>query len=228
MAVSDENRRLGKVFQCAENEFIATVISLCHEAHLTRVVMASVINDAQALAAFDAQGIAVDQVTPVNTSIPFRLAYATPATLGIDRLAAVAGAVAEFGFRNMLIIDAGTMLTYEFFRAEGCYVGGNISLGLQSRFKAMNAFAETLPLAQASDFENVVGTSTKAALAAGALNGIVFEMQGNIRLAEQQLQTLQTIVLTGGDAEAFATRLDDQRIAIRKNLVLDGINFLRE
>ena len=57
----------------------------------------------------------------------------------MDRLAAVVGANYLSPGRNLLVVDAGTALTYEFIDAEGNYWGGNISPGIYTRFKTLNA-----------------------------------------------------------------------------------------
>ncbi|MDL2213430.1 type III pantothenate kinase, partial [Bacteroides sp. OttesenSCG-928-N06] len=59
------------------------------------------------------------------TPIPVINLYETPHTLGYDRIAAVVGAYDQFPGKNILVIDAGTAITYEFIDAEGRYHGGN-------------------------------------------------------------------------------------------------------
>ena len=47
---------------------------------------------------------------------------------GKDRIAAIAGAQARFPDTNLLVIDAGTAITYDVLSADKRYLGGNISL----------------------------------------------------------------------------------------------------
>ena len=49
-------------------------------------------------------------------------------------MAAVVGANEQFPGRDILVIDAGTCITYEFVDAAARYHGGNISPGLQMGF----------------------------------------------------------------------------------------------
>jgi type III pantothenate kinase len=51
-----------------------------------------------------------------QTKVPFQNLYATPTTLGIDRIVLAAGASLKFPNQNRLIIDAGTCITYDFVR----------------------------------------------------------------------------------------------------------------
>ena len=63
------------------------------------------------------------------TPVPIVNKYRTPKTLGVDRLAAAVAAAWLQPGRNVLIIDIGTCITYDFVNAKGEYKGGNISPG---------------------------------------------------------------------------------------------------
>ena len=52
----------------------------------------------------------------------------------------------QFPGKDILVIDAGTCITYEFIDAAGRYHGGNISPGVQMRFRALHEFTGRLPL----------------------------------------------------------------------------------
>jgi len=94
------------------------------------------------------------------TSIPIRNLYKTPETLGKDRLAAVVGAYSLFHGRDILVFDAGTALTIDFLDKEGNYRGGNISPGLNMRFRALHDYTQKLFLqTQTGDFL-LLGDST--------------------------------------------------------------------
>ena len=77
-----------------------------------------------------------------ETPMPIRLGYRTPQTLGRDRIATAVGAW-SIARRldhtcDILVIDAGTAITYDLVTANGCFVGGNIAPGLSLRFKALH------------------------------------------------------------------------------------------
>ncbi|WP_289621648.1 type III pantothenate kinase, partial [Bacteroides congonensis] len=65
-----------------------------------------------------------------KTPLPVVNLYETPETLGYDRMAAVVGANEQFPHNDILVIDAGTCITYEFIDSKGQYHGGNISPGM--------------------------------------------------------------------------------------------------
>lgn len=161
-----------------------------------------------------------------RTPLPFRNAYATPHTLGKDRLAAVAGAWARFPGQNCLVIDAGTCITYDVLTAEGVYLGGNISPGIQMRFKAMHAFTASLPLVEAREAEQLIGQSTETAMRHGVMWGALWEMEGMIAAVQNQWPRLN-VLLTGGDRVYFEKNLKT-RIFAHSDLVLEGLNKILE
>ena len=157
-----------------------------------------------------------------NTPLPIRNCYATPETLGRDRIAAAAGAYALFPGRNCLVVDAGTCTTYEVITAGGDYLGGNISPGIDMRLKAMHHFTARLPLVNTGETAAWIGDSTETALQNGAQWGAILETEGYIRTLRRQMGTLTTI-LTGGNADFLAKKLKN-RIFVHPYLVLIGLN----
>jgi type III pantothenate kinase len=85
-----------------------------------------------------------------NTPIPIKLEYATPNTLGTDRIAGAVGAWKLAGEDDALLVDAGTCINYEFVLND-CYKGGAIAPGLQMRLKAMHEFTGKLPILELTD-----------------------------------------------------------------------------
>ncbi|MDX1471413.1 MAG: type III pantothenate kinase, partial [Flavobacteriaceae bacterium] len=78
--------------------------------------------------------------------LPFSNLYSTPSTLGLDRIALAAAAVHKYPSQNVLVIDAGTCVTYDFINSKSEYLGGAISPGLTLRYKSLNNFTANLPL----------------------------------------------------------------------------------
>ena len=153
---------------------------------------------------------------------PFEIGYLTPATLGKDRLAAVAGAIARFPGQHCLIIDAGTCITYELLSADGKYHGGNISPGLMLRFRALPVFTSGLPLLAPGDTGSLIGNSTETAIRNGIQEGLVWEVEGAIEAVGREWPQIN-ILLTGGDAHFLEKKLKN-RIFVYPDLVLEGLN----
>ena len=94
---------------------------------------------------------ALRELAPVTlfdggSEAPIRNTYATPTTLGADRLANVVAAARHFPGRPVLVVDLGTCITYDVLEGDGTYAGGAITPGMLMRAKAMNAYSARLPL----------------------------------------------------------------------------------
>ncbi|MDD2285396.1 MAG: type III pantothenate kinase [Paludibacter sp.] len=157
-----------------------------------------------------------------HTPLPVVNAYKTPETLGKDRLAAVVGAAALQPDKDILIIDAGTAVTYDFIDASGVYHGGNIAPGIELRLKSLHAFTQKLPLVEVNANVDFLGTDTGSAIQSGVLYGIVLEIDGYVERLMLKYPKL-SVFLTGGSAVLFENKLKS-RIFADKNLVLTGLN----
>jgi len=156
--------------------------------------------------------------------VPFKNAYETPETLGLDRLALAAAAVKLFPNSNVLVIDAGTCITYEFVDSNGTYLGGAISPGIAMRYQAMNHYTAGLPLLKSNQVDGLIGNTTKDCMNIGIERGVVFEVDSMIRAYELQFDNLN-IVLTGGDTFHLAGQLKNSIFA-NPNFILEGLECI--
>ena len=76
------------------------------------------------------------KILDYKMKLPFINLYETPSTVGVDRIALVSAAAMQFPTKNVLIIDAGSCITYDFIDDKNQYLGGAISLGLEMRYNA--------------------------------------------------------------------------------------------
>lgn len=144
--------------------------------------------------------------------------------MGNDRIAlAVAGSQLYPG-RDVLIIGAGTCITYDFVSKNNEYFGGSISPGIHMRFKALNTFTDKLPLVQPENKPELIGNSTVGSITSGVMNGLYSEIDGIIDRYEKNFPEIQTI-LTGGDIIYFDKMLKNNIFA-NSNLVLKGLNMI--
>jgi type III pantothenate kinase len=160
-----------------------------------------------------------------KSKLPFINEYETPETLGPDRLASVAGAMLHYPGEEVLIIDAGTAITYDFLSGDH-YKGGNISPGLTMRFRALHKFTHKLPLETVSGDFTFPGRNTTDALRAGVITGVVYEINEYIRTFKKDHNKLK-VILTGGDSEFLKDRIR-YRAGHMPDLVLDGLNYILE
>ena len=155
------------------------------------------------------------------TPVPVRNLYKTPETLGKDRIAAVVGACSLFPGKDILVFDAGTALTIDFVDKEGNYRGGNISPGLNMRFRALHDYTQKLSLQTQTDDFLLLGDSTTSAIVSGVQNGMIFEMNYYINHFVKNFPQLVTI-LTGGDVNFFVNKFE-KCIFAESNLVVIGL-----
>jgi type III pantothenate kinase len=152
--------------------------------------------------------------------------YATPKTLGNDRIALVSAASKLYPSQNVLVIDAGTCITFDIINSENEYLGGAISPGLQMRYQAMNTFTENLPLLEPEEDVDLVGNTTIKSMQSGVIFGITSEIDGVISMYNSQFKDL-TIILTGGDSQFLCKRLKNSIFA-NSNFLLEGLNYILE
>lgn len=131
------------------------------------------------------------------TRVPIINKYNTPLTLGSDRLAAVVGANWLQPGRDVLVIDIGTCVTFDFINSIGEYLGGNISPGPTMRLKALNHFTARLPFVERRGDTPDFGTDTTTGIRSGVMNGIKYEIEGYIHSFLAKYPQL-FVYLTGG------------------------------
>lgn len=157
-----------------------------------------------------------------DTPLPVIIDYRSPKTLGSDRIAAVIGARAEAPDRDILVIDAGTCITYDMITATGHFLGGNIAPGIKMRLRSMNKFTEKLPVVEKNVDTPLLGYDTETAMRSGAILGACYEIEGYISSLRQEYPEL-LIFLTGGDAFLLADKLKTS-IFVDDCIVLKGLN----
>jgi type III pantothenate kinase len=182
-----------------------------------------------------------------STDVPLEVRYIRPHTLGRDRLAAAVGASYLYPDQDVLVIDAGTAMTFEVIDAKGVYLGGSISPGLTTRFRALHAFTTQLPLIDEGDNELIIGQigrNTEEAVRTGVVNGMVYEIAGYMQgmwrrypeavvlLTGGQANFLEDLVkkelFDGKQAKKGCTFAHRRRFIVDGHLVLRGLNRILE
>lgn len=149
--------------------------------------------------------------------------YKTPETLGLDRIALVAAAAELFSKQNVLVIDAGSCITYDFIDKNTVYQGGAISPGLRMRYRAMHTFTGKLPLLKkTTQPDHYIGKSTHEAMHIGVYKSICYEIDAYIEDYLTDYEDL-TVVLTGGDYYLLSASIKNSIFAT-SNFLLKGLN----
>ncbi len=154
--------------------------------------------------------------------LPITMRYATPETLGTDRIANAVGANVLYPGENVLSIMAGTCLVADFVNAAGEYLGGSIAPGMRMRFQSLPQFTAHLPLVEPENIDFLVGDTTKGSILSGVIYGIAHEIEGLIAHYERCYAPLQ-VVFSGGDAE-FLQNFIKKRIFAAQNPILLGLH----
>ncbi len=157
-----------------------------------------------------------------DTSLPIKIKYLTPASLGPDRVANAVGANRLYPSQNVLSIQAGSCLVCDFVNAQNEYLGGSISPGIDMRLKALRHYTKKLPEVKKKLTIGMIGTSTEESILKGVMNGIVYEVEGLVSAYVQQYGALK-VLLTGGDADLLQNSIKFPIFAA-PNLVLWGLN----
>jgi type III pantothenate kinase len=157
-----------------------------------------------------------------TTPLPIVKEYETPATLGADRIAAAVGAGYLYPGEDLVVIDMGTCITYDYLDRHARFQGGLISPGMRMRFNAMHSFTQRLPFVDAAPVPPLIGKNTRHAMLSGVMNGLVAEINGLIA-AYRALSPASRVVMCGGDVPFFESLLKPP-IFVVPQLVLIGLN----
>ncbi|MFW5758363.1 MAG: type III pantothenate kinase [Bacteroidota bacterium] len=158
------------------------------------------------------------------TPVPVKIHYKSQETLGTDRIAAAVYGYKHFPGIPVLVIQAGTCITYEYISEEGVYHGGAISPGIDLRLKSLNTFTAYLPLIKKQQIDYLTGTTTEESILSGVINGCIAETDGMIEQYSKKYGSVKTII-GGGDAFFFDKKLKNRIFAV-ENLVLQGLNHI--
>lgn len=210
------------------NEFLPEHIDVLQNEHpdLQKVILSSVKDYSPDLKKALQNKFAYFLELDENTPLPIENCYRTPETLGKDRIAAAAGAFDLYPDTNLLIIDTGTAITFDILNEKHQFLGGNISPGIEMRYKALNRFTGKLPLISHKRFDKLYGTTTEEAILAGVQNGVAFEVDKAIDTFKEFYKNLK-VIITGGDADFFDKKLKNS-FFVNFNLTALGLNCILE
>ena len=146
-----------------------------------------------------------------------------PKGYGADRIAADLGAYTEAKGRTILVIDAGTCITYDLIDKDGHILSGVISPGIGLRLKAMHEHTALLPLLEPDFGTPLMGYDTKTHMMSSAIHGTRFEMEGYIRTLAAQYPDL-IVFITGGNT--IRPDLPDTEIIYEPQLLFKGLSTI--
>lgn len=201
---------------------------LCSLYQIDNSIVSSVVNIEPAVVNTLHRNSKVFLLFDHQTAVPLKNGYDTPETLGQDRLAAAVGASYLCPDENLLIIDAGSAITYDYVSSDNVYLGGNIAPGIKMRFQALKNQTKKLPLVEIGEKQIIplFGKNTHDAILAGVVRGVKYETEGYMRTLAKRVGHFTTF-LTGGNGAYLQANLR-QPTRLEENLVLIGLNRILE
>ena len=221
-----QDSMLFEKFTVGQNEFLSSVQQVLKK---YPIISKGIISSVGKLNIEDVQVVESEiNLLQLNsdTKLPFKNLYKTPKTLGVDRIALVCASVKQFSENNVLIIDAGTCITYDFINDKNEYLGGAISPGIRLRYHSLNNLTANLPLLESKWPESLIGNTTESSIHSGVVYGILKEIDGIIDEYNGKYSDL-TVILTGGDTNFLSKQLKNGIFA-HSNFLLEGLNFILE
>lgn len=158
--------------------------------------------------------------------VPVKIGYSTPETLGFDRVAICVGGMSLFPGKPLLVIDSGTAITFNYVSGAGVFLGGNISPGLDMRFKGLHHFTARLPCVQPEMNYGGIGRTTEEAIRNGVMDGMFFEVK---KYVDDFLRTEEEgqVLVTGGNSVFLKCRLNEE-VHFNESLGFVGLNVILE
>jgi type III pantothenate kinase len=228
MAVLPAGKLLPKAFAAMQNQVVSSPeISRKSIKEFTRnrpaveaCILSSVVPFPASLSAWLGKQFRYLELSE-DTPLPILNLYRSPATLGNDRLAAAVAGACIYPHKPVLVVSAGTALTYDLVTAGGEYVGGSIAPGMGMRFRALHTFTKQIPLVSYSETNFLAGNDTRRSVRSGVINGMAAEMEGMIARYRKENPGLR-VILSGGDMNYFVNRLKISIFAV-PNIVIYGL-----
>jgi pantothenate kinase, type III len=219
----EENGVLGEIFRSSQLDILKFLLSVIEGKELDVIVLSNVREDDKEMERVLSSKCRKLVVLSTDIELPIDIKYSFPPEgLGADRLAGAIAVMMLFPGKDCIKFDFGTALTIDYISKDGVYLGGNISLGMQSRFRALNVFTKRLPLITPDATFEKIGVTTTGAMTAGIVLGLKFEVEGYINEKPDY-----TAIFTGGDAIYFAEKMKNT-IFVIPNLVLMGLVQIAE
>src|SRR5579875_641554 len=154
-----------------ENGSEQSIQQLLQRYHPDKTILSSVINHPPEIEELLAKESRFHKLS-YQSKLPFTTPVGKPETIGADRLALCAAAVAFYPRKHNLVVALGSCITFNFINKFGEFLGGSISPGLEMRFKAMHDYTALLPIVEPDWNFPLIGYDTRTNLLSGVILGM--------------------------------------------------------
>jgi type III pantothenate kinase len=167
--------RMASLAQRTADEHWLSIKSFCKESGIAPeqihgVGISSVVPDLTDIFEAMAKKYLNVQAVTVSSSLDLgiRILYNDPTQVGADRLCNAVAGFRKYG-GPLIVIDFGTATTYDVIAANGDYLGGVITLGLESIASELHRRAAKLPKIELHFPTVVIGKDTVSSMQAGVM-----------------------------------------------------------
>jgi type III pantothenate kinase len=208
-----------------DGDATASVENILDTHHPSKAILSSVIKHDERIETLLSERTQFHKLSHL-TRLPFTTPVGKPETIGADRLALCAAAVAFFPQKNNLVIALGTCITYNFINKFHEFTGGGISPGMDMRFKSLNTFTALLPVIKEDWNFPLIGYDTRTNILSGVILGMAKEIDGFIDAYAERYGNFN-VLLTGGNCAHFVPHLKNQIFA-DPDLLFKGLYAISE
>jgi type III pantothenate kinase len=225
--------RMASITSRTADENWLTIKNFCADAGITPstvrgIGISSVVPDLTDI--FETIARKYFRIEPVTVSaaldLGIRILYRDPTAVGADRLCNAIAGYRKYG-GPLVIIDFGTATTYDVVSSGGDYLGGVITLGLESAADELHRRAAKLPRIELHFPGAVIGRETVTSMQAGIMFSAVDSVEGMVRRIRAELGAEARVIATGGLA-GIVGKHTSIITAIEPTLVLEGIRLIYE
>jgi type III pantothenate kinase len=225
--------RIASLTNRTADENWLTVKSFCTDAGIdlstmTGVGISSVVPDLTGMYETLARKyLTIEPITvtaALDLGMPVR--YHDPSAVGADRLCNAVAGYHHYG-GPLIVLDFGTATTFDVISEAGEYLGGGITLGLESIAMELHRRAAKLPRIELRFPDSTIGRDTITSMQAGVMFGTVDAVEGMVRRIRQELGAEARVIATGGLSTVIA-RYTSVIEKCEPALVLEGIRLIWE
>ncbi len=208
-----------------KNDHLQTIDDVLQRFHPDKTILSSVINHSPEIEKILAKATSFHKLS-YQSGLPFTTPVGKPETIGADRLALAAAAVAFYPRKHNLVVALGSCITFNFINKWGEFLGGSISPGLEMRFKAMHDHTALLPIVEPNWNFPLIGYDTRTNLLSGVILGMSKEIDGIVDEYNKKYNNLN-VHLTGGNTSFFTPHLQN-KINADDNFLYKGLYAISE
>jgi type III pantothenate kinase len=172
---------------------------------IRQTVIASVVPVATRALTGTLEGLVGGPVHVVDgqSPLPIELDVEEPRTVGADRIVNTLAAK-EIHHRDTIAVDLGTATTFDCITADGIFVGGVISPGIESGLDWLERHTAKLPQVELVPPELVIGRRTETCIQSGIFFSAIEAVDGIVRRIKREWGRPDALVIaTGGFANVI-------------------------